>query len=288
MPHPDRIENLTHLVFRAFTSSIFLVAGIQHLVSPDDVASRLIAAPLGHLATAIADPRTLMVGMGVVLVAGGLALLLGSFTRMAALALAACLIPITISVQVGSAATLGPLFKNVAIMGALVRLAVSGGGAWSLDALRSGRARRVARPALTGLSIVIALAATSALAKAPAPSPADAKVDAARVLFLVQQPPQLDAALKTGVELLSGRHLPAREVEIVVCGPATEQLLLDAKAAPAVDAAAAKGIRVMACGLTLTQKGIDPARLNPKVTPVENGLVEVLQRKAEGFLSVEL
>ena len=164
------------------------------------------------------------------------------------------------------------------------RLAIPGGGAWSLDAFLSGRARRLARPALTGLTIVVALASTQALAKAPAP----AKADAARVLFLVQQPPQLDAALKTGAELLSGRHLPTREVEIVVCGPAIEQLLVDAKAAPALDAAAAKGIRVMGCGLTLAQKGIDPARLNPKVTLVENGLVEVLQRKAEGFLSVEL
>ncbi|AKU92663.1 DoxX family protein [Vulgatibacter incomptus] len=139
MPRPDRLENPAHVVFRVFTSSIFLVAGIQHLAAPGEVAARLVEAPLGHLATAVAPAETLVLGIGAVLVAAGLALLLGLLTRVSAIVLAACLIPITISVQVGSAATLGPLFKNVAIFGALVRLAVSGGGAWSLDALLSRR-----------------------------------------------------------------------------------------------------------------------------------------------------
>ncbi|AKU92973.1 hypothetical protein AKJ08_3360 [Vulgatibacter incomptus] len=143
---------------------------------------------------------------------------------------------------------------------------------------------------------VLALAAglfpaAAAATPTPAPTPASAetaKADAARVLFLVQQPPQLDAALKTGLELLSGKHLPTREVEIVVCGPAIESLLQGSKSATSVDEASARGIRVVACGLTLAQKDIAPTRLVPKVVVVENGLVEVLQRKAEGFLSVEL
>jgi intracellular sulfur oxidation DsrE/DsrF family protein len=145
--------------------------------------------------------------------------------------------------------------------------------------------RRVAVPALAcaalASGIVPPLAASASTEGASARS-------GARVIFLVQQAPQLDAALKTGKELLSGKHLPAREVEVVVCGPAIDSLVAGAPLSPALDDAASRGIRVVACGLSLAQKHIDPAGLHPKVAVVENGLVEVLLRKAEGFLSVEL
>lgn len=50
----------------------------------------------------------------------GLSLALGYKTRYAAILLIAILIPITITIQVGQLTTLGPLFKNVAILGGLL------------------------------------------------------------------------------------------------------------------------------------------------------------------------
>ncbi|HSP40959.1 MAG TPA: DoxX family protein, partial [Gillisia sp.] len=57
---------------------------------------------------------------GIVMLIAGISLLIGFKTRYAAAVLALVLIPITITVQVGQMSSLGPLFKNVAIMGALL------------------------------------------------------------------------------------------------------------------------------------------------------------------------
>ena len=51
---------------------------------------------------------------------GGFLLVINQYTRYAAILLLALLIPITISVQLQGFQTLGPLFKNVAIAGALL------------------------------------------------------------------------------------------------------------------------------------------------------------------------
>lgn len=123
---------LAETVFRVLFSLIFVVAGIMHLAAPDRVARRLAAAPLARLATWVASPETLVVVAGVVLFVAGAALLLGLGTRLAALALIAVLIPITLTVQVG-AGELGPLFKNIAILGGLVHFAVLGTGGAALE-----------------------------------------------------------------------------------------------------------------------------------------------------------
>ena len=68
----------------------------------------------------------LIVGGGIALLAGGLALLVGFHTRRAAIGLMMLLIPITITVQIGRFSTIGPLFKNIAIFGGLLYFAVHG------------------------------------------------------------------------------------------------------------------------------------------------------------------
>ena len=130
--------------FRLLFSLIFVVAGATHLLRPEAVAGRLERAPMGFLATAWASPEALVILAGIALLAGGLALLLGFRVRAAALLLMLVLLPITLTVQVG-AAELGPLFKNVALLGGLVHFAAAGAGAWSLDA--AWRRRPKAPPA---------------------------------------------------------------------------------------------------------------------------------------------
>lgn len=289
-PHCPRLRTVAQLAFRTLFSLIFLTAGAKHLLAPDAIVGRLVKAPGAELVSALASPSLLVVLSGAVLLVGGLALLTGMLTRWAAVALIAVLIPITLTVQVGSPEGMGPLFKNVALLGGLLHWAVEGGGAFSVDTWLAARPR-LRLPVAGGVGVLALALALPALAAQPASPAALARRGAGtseRVLFLVQQPPQLKAALSTGQQALAGRGFPAREVEVLVCGPAITSLLTGEVMEPRLAEAKQAGIRVVACGLTLTEKGIAADKLSPSVAVVENGLVEALQRQAEGFRSVEL
>jgi putative oxidoreductase len=120
--------------FRVLFSGIFLVAGVGHFVQADVMVRRLVEAPFGSLATAIAPAGSLIFATGIVLIAGGALLAVGYATRIAALALIGVLIPITVTVHFGGGPEhMGPLFKNVALLGGLVHFAIRGPGSWSLD-----------------------------------------------------------------------------------------------------------------------------------------------------------
>lgn len=132
------------LVFRVLLSGIFCVAGFAHLFHPEKILLRLEAAPHASLALAIAPAPLLVTASGVVLAVGGVALLFGLRTRLAALALMLVLIPITITVQL-SPAHIGPLFKNIGLFGGLLHFALQGAGAKvpSLDSWLAARRARV-------------------------------------------------------------------------------------------------------------------------------------------------
>lgn len=121
------------LAFRVMLSGIFLIAGSNHLFRTDAIVGRLEQAPFGDLATAVAPPEFLVLGVGVALLIGGLSLSVGFATRWAAVGLILVVIPITVTVQLEGIATLGPLFKNIGLMGGLLYFATHGAESWSLD-----------------------------------------------------------------------------------------------------------------------------------------------------------
>ena len=135
--HQDsRRKQIARGLFRIMLSGIFIVAGINHLRQTKQTAARLESAPMGHLATYIADPHTLVLLASVPLIIAGIALLIGLFTPVAAMVLIAMIIPITLTVQIGDLSTMGPLFKNIGLTGGLLYFAAHGSHSVSVDGLR--------------------------------------------------------------------------------------------------------------------------------------------------------
>lgn len=107
-------------VLRVMLSGIFLIASSNHLMNVEQTAKRIDAASLKEFAYLFGDPELMVILSGIAMLIAGISLLIGFQTRWAAVILLTVLIPITITVQVGQVHTLGPLFKNVAIMGGLL------------------------------------------------------------------------------------------------------------------------------------------------------------------------
>lgn len=119
------VSYMSIVVLRMMLSLIFIVASINHLLKTEKVVSRIEHANMGFLGYVLGSPKTAVILSGVVMLMAGSALFVGVKTRYAAVVLISVLIPITLTIQVGQMATLGPLFKNVAILGGLLFFAIN-------------------------------------------------------------------------------------------------------------------------------------------------------------------
>ena len=131
------LQNPLALVGRLLLALLFLPAGIMKIGGFAGTAGYIGSKglPLPELGTMIAI---------IVEVGGGLALIAGFKTRMAALALAVFTLVATIvfhnywGVPADQAMMQQLMFyKNIAVVGGLLVLAAHGAGAWSLDARRN-------------------------------------------------------------------------------------------------------------------------------------------------------
>lgn len=123
--------SLAILVGRILLSIMFIVAGYGKLTAIGGTAGWF--ASLG-----LPAPTVLTVVVGLVELIGGLAVLVGYQTRIAALVLAAFTIGATLIAHTNLSDQVQQLFflKNLAITGGFLALAASGAGALSVDARR--------------------------------------------------------------------------------------------------------------------------------------------------------
>lgn len=128
----ERYMSTIDPIFRLLTSLIFIVGGLGHFGRADDMLLRMEESPWRDFILAIGDPLWLLWLSGAVFVIAGVTLAIGWMTRLSALALFITLIPITITIHFAPG-HVGPLFKNVAILGSLLFLFARGPGAYALD-----------------------------------------------------------------------------------------------------------------------------------------------------------
>lgn len=119
MTNEIQVNRRSVQLFRMMLSGIFLVASFSHIVKVEKTVQRIEQANFKGIAYFFGEPKMLVIASGIVMFIAGTGLLLGYKTRWAAMILAAVLIPITLTIQVGQITTLGPLFKNIAILGGL-------------------------------------------------------------------------------------------------------------------------------------------------------------------------
>lgn len=132
----DKLQNPLAFTGRLLLAALFLPAGFDKLTG--------FAGTVGYISSVgLPMPQLAAAAALVVEIAGGLALVVGYRTRVAALVLAAFTLVASVFFHnywtaPGEAQMIQQLlfFKNVAVVGGLLTLATWGAGAWSVDARR--------------------------------------------------------------------------------------------------------------------------------------------------------
>jgi len=121
-------------LFRVLTSLIFIIGGLGHFGQHQMMLDRMKDSPWADTVNIIGDPSVLLWLSGVAFVVAGTTLALGWMTRASALILFVTLVPVTVATHlVPDPSHVGPLFKNIAILGALLLIWARGPGAFALD-----------------------------------------------------------------------------------------------------------------------------------------------------------
>lgn len=121
-------------LFRILTSLIFIIGGLGHFGQHDVMLERMEESPWAGTVNMIGNPSLMLWLSGIAFIVAGSTLAIGWMTRASALVLFVTLVPVTIAIHVvPDTSHVGPLFKNIAILGALLLFWARGPGAYSLD-----------------------------------------------------------------------------------------------------------------------------------------------------------
>ncbi|MBT9445926.1 MAG: DoxX family protein [Hyphomonadaceae bacterium] len=136
----DKTKALVDPLFRLLVSLIFIIGGLGHFRQHGIMLERMEDSPWRDTVRLIGDPSVLLWLSGAAFIAAGTTLALGFLTRASALVLFVTLVPVTIAIHVvPDPEHVGPLFKNVAILGALLLIWARGPGAYAFDGNRKQR-----------------------------------------------------------------------------------------------------------------------------------------------------
>lgn len=127
-----RLQDLSDPVFRVLTSLIFIIGGLGHFGEHQYMLTRMKDSPWWDVINLAGNPSWLLWLSGAVFVIFGVSLALGWMTRLSALIIFVTLVPITVTVHIAPG-HVGPLFKNVAILGSLFLIYCRGPGKYALD-----------------------------------------------------------------------------------------------------------------------------------------------------------
>lgn len=126
------LRNWADPVFRVLTSLIFIIGGLGHFGEHQMMLDRMVESPWRDMINQIGNPSWLLWLSGGVFIIFGMTLALGWMTRLSALLLFLTLVPITITIHIAPG-HIGPLLKNIAILGALFLIYCRGPGKYALD-----------------------------------------------------------------------------------------------------------------------------------------------------------
>ncbi len=133
-------------------------------------------------------------------------------------------------------------------------------------------------------SLISVFFAASALAQAT-PNKASQPSGAQRVVIQVSdaEPAKWNLALNNAKNVQEELGAKNVEIEIVAYGPGIGMLKFDAPAASRIGDAVKAGIKVVACENTMRAQKLNKADMNADVGYVPAGVVEIMQRQAQGW-----
>ncbi|EMR03322.1 DsrE family protein [Cesiribacter andamanensis] len=293
------LQRISYLALRLMGSLIFIMAGLNHLFDTAGPSARLQKAPLGDLATWMAPAETLVMLAGIGLLIGGLALLAGFITRLAAAGLLAILIPITLTIQVAAEGS-GPLFKNIALGGILLFFIANGSVWYGLDQWLHHRKitsmktknnhKNYVAALVIGLLTLTACIPTALPAQTatPAAEKSAPATSAKNYAVLISQPNHVKAAVNTAEAITPSSTYQRQQFVVMACAKSVEAFVKGSAMEQEIQKGKAAGVTYRICGMSLTQFTIDPASLVEGVEIIPNGLTHMFELQAQGFITVEL
>lgn len=292
------INKISFAAMRSMNSFIYIVAGLNHLFHPEKIAKRISKARFGYLVEEIADPEILVILSGVGLLFGGVFLLIGLKTRLAALGLMVILVPITITVQIGNPDTAGPLFKNIALAGVLLFFAINNVSYYSVENWIEARGFRlkssfIGRTMTCWLLLLVfagmflSLSSFKTFYGSNDSSALQSTVQSKKYAVLITQPNHLKAAVNAAETLLKDKHYNST-FEVMACGKAVEAFLQGHELSDFYKTGLQAGIKFKVCGMSIQQLKINSNELVDALEVVPNGLTYMFDLKLQGYQTVEL